>query len=269
MKKDIVIFGLLTLVMIACKKELLPTDANKEAPAITVLKVTKPVLFDFTSTGCPGCGSWGGPTFKQIADKNKGSVVPIAVHIKYGDPMITGISNEIAVNRTGPRYTPQLWVNETNSVVLNNSNIDGNASITRIDSNITTFKNKETQLGVGVSSVVNKKVISIRYATEAYTDLEGEYSISIYILEDKLIFNQSRAASNPYQHNYVIRAANKGAFGTIIPSEQLKTSVQTEGTLDIDLDENWNTDNLYATVIIWKKDGENYSVVNANNNKIN
>jgi hypothetical protein len=51
-------------------------------------------------------------------------------------------------------------------------------------------------------------------------------------------------------------------------SEHLRTSAQNDVTLDIDLDENWNRENLYAAVIVWKKDGENYSIVNANNNKI-
>jgi|TARA_B110000879_G_scaffold209968_1_gene298955 hypothetical protein len=268
MRKNILILSLLTWGIVACKKELLPTEANIEAPAITLTRVTKPVLFDFTSTGCPGCGSWGGPTFTRIADKNKGSIVPIAVHIKYGDPMITAVSNEIAVNRTGPRYTPQLWVNGNNGVVLNNSSIDGNASVAKMDSNIAALINQEPQMGVGVSSLINDELLSIRYATEAYTDLEGEYSVAVYILEDKLIFNQSRAASNPYEHNYVIRAANNGAFGASMSSEHLRTSAQNDVTLDIDLDENWNRENLYAAVIVWKKDGENYSIVNANNNKI-
>ncbi|MEN8697308.1 MAG: thioredoxin family protein, partial [Bacteroidia bacterium] len=82
--------------------------SNLVAPDVELTEVNKPVLYKYTSTGCPGCGSWGAPTFEGIADELKNDIVPLAVHIKYGDPMITDISNEIADNRVGQRFTSAL-----------------------------------------------------------------------------------------------------------------------------------------------------------------
>ena len=37
-------------------------ESPKTAPDFELSEVMKPVFFDYTSTGCPGCGSWGAPT---------------------------------------------------------------------------------------------------------------------------------------------------------------------------------------------------------------
>jgi len=280
MKRKILAISILAIGLLACNEKANSSEpttiedtendevTKNEAPEVVLEDVVKPVLFDYTSTGCPGCGSWGAPTFERIADEQKTSIVPIAVHIKYGDPMITDISNALGANRTGQRFTPQLFVNESNGVVLNAGRIDGNGSLLKLNEDLDGVKNREAQMYVGVTSTINESVMSLRYKTRAIDDLEGEYSVSVYIMEDKLFYNQSSAASNPFEHNYVIRAANDGAFGTALEQSNLKTGAESEFLIDMDLDENWKAENLYATVIVWKKEGNNYVVVNASNNKV-
>ena len=102
----------------ATSKDTTQVDTSQlEAPDVVLQSRNKPVFFDYTSTGCPGCGSWGAPTFENLSEEYQDKIVPIAVHIKYGDPMITSISTDIAANRDGQRYTPQLWVNSKNAMV--------------------------------------------------------------------------------------------------------------------------------------------------------
>ena len=144
-------------MLIACKEEDTPTvkedivvtdtdtsetlnDTLTSVPDFELTETKKPVFFDYTSTGCPGCVSWGAPTFEQIAKEQGESIVPIAVHIKYRDPMITDVSNAIAENRTGQRYTPQLWVNNTNGMVLNGGSINTTGSINKITADLETIK---------------------------------------------------------------------------------------------------------------------------------
>ena len=81
------------LFLAACDKDQTVTteDDATEAKAPVLGEVNfvfdyKGILLEFTSTGCPGCGSWGKPTFYSLADQNKDKVIPMAAHIKYGDP---------------------------------------------------------------------------------------------------------------------------------------------------------------------------------------
>lgn len=274
MTKNSLTLALFILASVACKEkstETVPNQINetitekKEPPQILLDNQTKPVLFKYTSTGCPGCGSWGAPTFEKIAQENKQTSVPIAVHIKYGDPMITTISQEIADNRSGQRYTPQLFVNTKNAMELNGGRINGAKTIATVDSLFEFERQSETPIAVGVSSVINDTMIRIRYKTEALKNLEGEYKIAVYVMENKLLYQQSNATFNPYEHNYVIRTGLNGAFGIDIEKQFLVDGAVQEQIIDIKLDEKWKTQNLSATVIVWEKEGDFYKVINANN----
>lgn len=281
MKKNIIALSLVAMSMVACDdkktevqpQEVTPTEnednaTDKEAPKIVLVNEQKPVLFKYTSTGCPGCGSWGAPTFERISSEQKEALVPIAVHIKYGDPMITDISNAIAQNRTGQYYTPQLWVNNENGMVLNGGRIDGNGSITKMNTEIANKVSTTPEVQVGVSSVVNDTKLTVKYATRTNENIAGEYSVAVYLMENKISYRQSGGATNPFEHNYVIRSSNNGAWGQALTAADLVENAQTEKVINLEIDPEWNKENLYATVVVWKKTGDTYTVINANNNFI-
>ena len=278
MNKIVVTLSLIALLAFSCKDKSTATpEVEKEkeeevvlneAPAITLEEKNKPVFFDYTSTGCPGCGSWGAPTHETIAKRLTSDIVPVAVHIKYGDPMITGASEAIAANRTGQRFTPQLWVNNENSMVLNGNSIDGNASIDRVNDGIEVFQSADATLAVGVSHAINDDEMTIRYKTKALEELDGEYWIGVYVMENGILHQQSSAAQNPFEHNYVIRVSNSGGFGDLLGDSGFALDSETDKTVTLTLNEEWNKDNLYATAIVWKKEGSNFIVVNANSDLV-
>ena len=70
-------------------------------------------------------------------------------------------------------------------------------------------------------------------------NLEGDYSVAVYIMEDMLLYTQSSTASNPFEHNYVIRTSNDYAFGTKLTSEDLTYGTEIEKELSFDVDQNW------------------------------
>lgn len=142
MKSIYISLALASLSLFSCDKEPenkvdnskennsnLETEVVPELGKISYDFTHKSMLLEFTSTGCPGCGSWGKPTFYSLVNEFKNDMVPIAAHIKYGDPMISGVAEFLAGNRTGSRYTPQIWVNNQTIMVLTNNRIDGAASV--------------------------------------------------------------------------------------------------------------------------------------------
>ena len=239
-----------------------------EAPDVVLHESNKPVFFDYTSTGCPGCGSWGAPTFENLSKEYKDKIVPIAVHIKYGDPMITTTSTEIAANRVGQRYTPQLWVNSTNAMVLAGSSINGTATLQNIRTQLDQYIAEDVQIAVGVSSASDEEQVKVNFKHQAKTNLEGEYYVGIYLMENKIFAPQSSSASNPTEHNYVIRASKASSFGTKISAEHLETDAVFEASHTFQIEESWQKENLFATIIVWKKEGDRYVVINANNNLV-
>lgn len=273
--------ALLAFLFVGCTESTSTTPSEDEkqeeqndntnelkAPEFTLEVTSKPVLFDFTSTGCPGCGSWGGPTFESLISQEKNAIVPMAVHIKYGDKMITDASNAIAANRTGQFYTPQLWVNNTIGMVLSGGRINGTESLASLNSEIDAAQGRNPEIAVGISHASDEDNIAIRYKTKALTDLSGEYYVGIYVMENGINDRQSGNPNGSKDHNHVIRTTNSGGFGTMIAQENLALDAENQGEITFEIKDDWNMNNLYATIIVWKKEGNNYVVVNANNDLI-
>jgi hypothetical protein len=241
-------------------------EQSLEPARITIEETSKPVLFDFTSTGCPGCGSWGGPTFESIIDTEKNNIVPMAVHIKYGDNMITEVSEAIAENRTGQYFTPQLWVNNKNGVLLSGGRINGTGSLNQLNTEIDAVQTASPEVFAGVSLSSNETTVAIRYKTKTVNDLQGEYFVGVYLMENGINDRQSGNPNGSKDHNHVIRASNNGGFGTPISTEDLTASSESEEIIEFEMEDDWKMKNLYASIIVWKKLDVNYFVVNANNN---
>lgn len=256
-----------TTFMFSCNKAD-NNNINNNTPAqiqtpkseLTYTKSTMPVMLEFTSTGCPGCGSWGKPTFARIAADYNGKITPLAVHIKYGDPMITDESNAIGANRHGNFYTPQIWVADSNAVILNSGSISATSEQnTRRMLDISLMETQPT-LAAKVTKENGKLVVT--YGVK-FIDImaEGEYALACYLTEDGIKYQQTSSATNPATHNHVIRASAAGTFGNSFAPADLQNE-EKSWAHTFTLDAKYNPDNVYVTLVLWKKNGSRYSPVN-------
>ncbi len=272
MKHNIFILASILLLASSCKKEISnsvttqPNNSgnngnNNTLPDLTYTKKTSPVFFDYTSTGCPGCGSWGKPTYYSII-KSQPEVTPLAVHIKYGDPMITDESNAIAANRHGDIFTPQLWVGDSNAVLLSGAYISGQQSIDRANKLINETK-MQSQPAVSAHVQKNGNSWKVKYgASFADINAEGDYNLACYLTEDGIWATQSSSASNPAVHNHVIRASAQGAFGSSFNKASLSTKNEITFEHDFDISDKYKAENTYITVVLWRKSGTRYIPLN-------
>ncbi|HEY9178722.1 MAG TPA: Omp28-related outer membrane protein [Flavipsychrobacter sp.] len=237
-------------------------DNQVETPKseLTFTKATMPVMLEFTSTGCPGCGSWGKPTFARVAADYVGKITPLAVHIKYGDPMITDESNAIGANRYGNFYTPQIWVADSNAVILNGGSISGASEQNMRRMLDITLQQVQPALAAKLSKEDGKLVVT--YGVK-FIDImpEGEYALACYLTEDGIKAQQTSSAINPATHNHVLRASAAGAFGKPFASSDL-TDNEKSWAHTFTLDSKYNADNVYITLVLWKKTGTRYSAIN-------
>lgn len=94
-----------SVAFIACEKEVENassdnsnnvTETIDEGLTLNIEQKQNATMFFYTSTGCPGCGSWGMPAFASLQTDHEENVVPVGIHIKYNDPLITETSEAIA-----------------------------------------------------------------------------------------------------------------------------------------------------------------------------
>lgn len=261
------LFSLVVIALLAtsCKKETPEETSNNQPNPPTTdnliyQKKTSPILFEYTSTGCPGCGQWGKPTFQSLIESNT-DIVPLAVHIKYNDPMITEFSTQIGQNRYGSLYTPQLWVNDSNAVVLAGGGINSQLSITRAN-NLMEAAKQNVAPALAANFKIKENKAEIKFGTQ-FIDFneDGEYFIACYLTEDNITQQQSGYSDNPAQHNHVIRDAANGTYGFSFTKDDLIEN-KKEWNHTFDISPNYNKDKLYSTIIIWKKVNNRYQALN-------
>lgn len=235
------------------------TEEKLEAKELNLKNIIKPIIFEYTSTGCPGCGSWGKPTFKGLVEQNKNDVEALAVHINYGDIMITKYSNEIGANRHGQSYTPQIWVNDSNGVVLNGNSINGMSSVERINKLIQLYKQNPSDILTDITFDKGEKKVAVRYGLKSVSNTKNLY-ISCYLIENDVIAGQSSYANNPAKHGFVIREAINGTFGQN-PNLDTNNQFTAEYKSEFELKE---PNGIYKlTVVIWEKLGGRFRPLGA------
>lgn len=272
MKIRVLAFTVLSVAFIfaSCKKDA-EKDNNKDNKEDKTEEVVEPTLGDisyvfdyksllleFTSTGCPGCGSWGKPTFYSFADNNSDKVVPMAAHFKYGDPMTSGVAEFFAGNRTGSRYTPQIWVNDATIMVLAGNSINGSASVQR-GNDLISGATPTDKVGLGSLLEIQDAKAYIKYGVKLKADFAaGDYWVNSYLMEDGIVAEQKGYASNPATHDYVIRAGANGPWGNMITKKDAEVF---EATWEHTFTENIKV-GQYLITILWKKEGNIYKPVN-------
>lgn len=249
----------------ACKKdskdiELPQLPASNNSVELVFEEVTSPIVFEFTSTGCPGCGQWGKGAFESIIESNP-EITPLAIHIKYGDVMITEHSTSIGANRHGILYTPQIWVNDSNAVIIQGSGISGQQSIQRASSLIAEASLLTTP-ALSAKLKRSEGKIEVDFGTKFinFQD-DGEFYLSCFLTEDGIQQQQAGYTGNPATHNHVIRLAAGNTYGQAFSKADLKNnSLQWNHTFT--LSEAFNPANCYVTLVLWRKIGNRYSALN-------
>jgi hypothetical protein len=241
------------------KKESPSTDTKDIAQGGLVMEYqsnNKSVLFEFTSTGCPGCGSWGKPTVENMKAIHGDKVVPMAIHIKYNDIYITDVSQAIADNRVGSRWTPQLWMNNENTTILENGYISGQKSMEAMNTEVDN-KTQDANISLGGAVKLIGRDFTGKYGLKLNKEAGKEYYLSAYLMEENLMSDQQGSTNNPVLHHGVIRKAADGVWGKKIVANS------SNQTFEYELTHDFSNANHYMAVVLWEKVGTRYLVVDA------
>lgn len=217
----------------------------------------KTLITKRTATWCPFCGSWGWELAKAIEEKDNPNGIVIRAH--YSGDLVSEASLAIT-NNFGGIYQPEFYVNEEKIAV------GGSTWMTKVDEFDAVIDENADELpevSFFANSSVSGNTISLDATVNALKNMEGEYYFGAYLLEDYVVNYQS-SIGNDAVHNNVLRDAfTSNVFGEEFGnatveegfSKKFELSVNPEGG-DV------NNRKFKILLILWKKDGEKYSVVN-------
>lgn len=256
---------------VGCKKEVGCTDPNainynpgaKKASDNCVLPapVNKVLLVKFTAVWCPPCGDWGAEAFKQFTTDYEGDVIAIASHGSQSQPDALTTDASIAFVQNFPvTGFPNFLVG---------TQFEGPTS------NISQAMNQERDKPVIAGGALLYEEIDGAYVVDAkvefFQEAQGDYYVSVYVLENDIpggdnagVLDQKGDNSNNYTHNHVLRGHGFGQpFGESLASGTIAANSAYNAATQITIENDWSTKNQHLVGVIWQKDGNKYTAVNA------
>ncbi|MHC1707652.1 MAG: Omp28-related outer membrane protein [Bacteroidales bacterium] len=214
-------------------------------------------MLEYTATWCGPCGSYGAPQMHDIY--NLGNVVGITAHAD-GDPMhnATLYSSFASARPTGGGI-PSFWVGDVS---------DGDVN------DMQTLLQRVPEAGVACTHSIVGNKMEVKALVEFFKNLSGDFYLSVYLLESGIDGSagagdhaQSGTNDPEYKHDFVLRTAAtpSNAYGEQVASGSVTEGTQIRKDYTIDINPLWNTEKVYAAVVLWKKDSGSgmYEFINA------
>jgi len=216
------------------------------------------LLTKITATWCTNCGAWGWDMFENLIEDNESKSVLIACHDSGDLVTTTGVD---LVNNWSISGQPRFLANDENQGVSSGNMTSKRTEIKNlIDNNFASMP----LANAGIEVTMTDSELEIKTKTKFFQPSMGEYYLGVYILENDVVNNQASRGSNAVHKKILRTGATDGAFGELLMNGMIGMNMEFDRTFNIDLNTEWNVDNLEIVTIIWRKENDKFQFVNTN-----
>lgn len=267
----VVVFA--TLLFLGCKKSeestSEPAPVNPPVVAgITVEEKNMSLVNKFTGSLCGPCGSWGWSMFEEIIANggddvcNMGTYSQNFVAQNFITTAATDMDKAYGAAKMSSGY-PSFSVNGV-CQLDRTSGVNTTSEKQKCMNAISTHKSATCQVNSGyeVTYDATKANITVKTKVKFFKDMTGQYYVSAYIVEDKVLGTQSGKTGIVEHHDVLRGSIGSTTFGTLITSATT-TGSTFEHTFTGPVTAGWKTENFSIVTAIWKKNGTKYEFVNA------
>lgn len=241
MKKAILLLVLFELVMLS---------VNAQTPE----KKSRAVVFKFTETWCGPCGAWGWNLANNVVDS-------------IGDNgYYVGVMGSSDISLDANCWSP----------FQSNFILDGYPTFVVNDVKVLTFfstiKGKYEQFAAmeplaspaGLASISGNS-ITVNTKTKFWSAANGAYYLAAFLIEDKVKATQL-GQTGIVDHHFLMRGSMMPDFspwGQALASGTIAANAEYSKTFTMPLNPNWVKNNISVLLIVYKKVGDKYVLVNA------
>ena len=246
-----------------------PLAVINDGSCIKTDKTQNSIFVKFTATWCGPCGSYGMSTFSSKLSQHKGKVLGFT--LQYNDALNTPHNNGL-INEFLQHMPPPNGSLSTPSFGVNNQYYTQN--IASFDAEINNMSSKTPNIGVGMNwtrgAGTNAGKINMNILGRWMTKTTGQYNITILVIGKQITAPQKidDTYSADFIHKNVLLGSvtDGGLYGEPFYNGSTDVNQLTEWKKVIELAPEWNTNNIYFGIIIWKKSGNNWVFENCNIN---
>ncbi len=223
----------------------------------------KTLLTKRTASWCPNCGSWGWEFAKALEATENPNAILIRAH--YSGDLKSQVAEELTAN-FDPIYQPEFYVNDERQVAGSNS---WSSMVSEIDENINQNAEKSANFSFELDGSVEGSTISGSVDVNVLNDIDGEYYLAIYVLEDSVL-NDQAGLPGDVVHNSVLRWSLSGAsFGAQVFNGPANAGSGTSLSYSTTYDDTDLEDRYFKLLaIVWQKVDGKYLVDNLHFNEV-
>lgn len=231
------------------------TFANLTAFSQDVPQEQQIVISKIGATWCPNCGLSAWDNFTTIHDEFDEKAVILSLHPSRSSRLHSQESLDLAENLPQAFGQPLFYVNRTKystgSIVQNAGTAIENA------------KSVAPMANTGIDATITDGVLQVDAKVKFFQEGNGDYFLSLLVVEDGVIEVQSQRGSDAVHKKLVRTSLLGGTFDQAIGSGTIATDSEFTFNATKDIEEDWNTENLEVAAIIWQKVGDDFEFVNA------
>lgn len=176
------------------------------------------LVLDFTGTWCVNCPKMDAAVEEAMAAR-PGRIVPVSVHCMAVDPMYLKPTSDDLVKRFAVKAYPSAVVD------LDPESLISTASSELLLSHVNRLlESRGASAGIRIESTLEGETLSVTVETKAVRD--GEYTLSIILLEDGIVAKQTGADDGEnHVHNNILRQWKDGDPVTLKEDETAALSL--------------------------------------------
>jgi len=216
-----------------------------------------PLISKRTADWCPSCGTWGWEFKTAILEEISAEDATIVVLHHSGS-----LANETSIAITealGGVSQPKFYLNGTDLATSAGTWTD---KLVELKADVSAMNLEIPDFGIDIHGYLGASANEVVAEIELHVNqaVEGEYYIGTYLLTNDFIHNQAGNSSSAEHKKLLLDEFSGNPFGRLIGNGPI-----LEGVTDFSITSTF--DNLPdaqtdIAIIIWKKDGDNFSIVN-------
>lgn len=216
----------------------------------------KPLISKATATWCNICGSAAWDNFHDLITTHSEEAVFMAIHADDGSDLYSETAKIFSENFIDFFGVPELYHGRDPAPFRR---IWANSTKEYIDE----FNAQERTTQTDLSYEFIDNIIRVQANIKFVQDEDHPRYLSLFLIEDAVVayqFNQGPRAI----HSKILRThITPEVFENLISTEPIKANEELSFEFSKELQDNWKKDNIEVALIVWKKFGDKFQVINS------
>jgi len=207
-----------------------------------------------TATWCPNCGTGAWDNKKEII-ANYPDATFLSTHISTSSKLYSSTARDYARNLPNAVGQPIFYVNRDR---FNTGSI-----LNAVEETQQTDQSQSPVANTGLEMKMEGQVLNVKAKVQFFEPANGEFYLSLFVIEDKVMETQASRGSGPVEHSRILRGrVTSSTFGVLIADGSINANDTYDFRINRQIPEEWNQENLEVAAIIWQKNGDIYEFVN-------